>query len=241
MQPVRIEGPLNGRSPPEIALIVDTETPYWPRGIITREWLGASAALASYRPRFNLPKSRLIPWRSEAEASDLLRVTLYPGHFCGSYSIHAVGFEPGTWYSFDWIPTDRVRLCDSYLDIVELINFLRWLRGLDLWLSMRRRLKMRPNWGKVDGSRLNFGRIFFPRHINFHVNRFQSQNRWLKIYSLYFYRILIGIIYNIEAKCPIVDITMLKKIDNTGNVDCTQVIRALTKEVTKMISVQLKS
>lgn len=116
---------------------------------------------------------------------------VYPGHFCGSYSIHAAGFEPGTWYSLDWIPTDRVRLCDSYLDIVGLINFLRWLRGLDLWLSMRRRLKMRPKLGEGGWIEIKFRKDFFPRHVNFHVNRFQSQNRWLKIYSLYFYRILI--------------------------------------------------
>lgn len=50
-------------------------------------------------------------------------------------------------------------------------------------------------------------------------------------------------ICNIEAKCSIIDITTLKKIDSTGNtVDCAQVIRALTKEIiTKIISAQLKS
>lgn len=125
----------------EIGLIVDTETPLLVR-IITREWLGASAALASYRlgSRVCLPKSHLIPWRPSLLTFFFFLLRVY---VCTCRDILRIILDPRrglwTWNVFARLDTDdrRVRLCDSYLDIVGLINFLRWLRGLDLWLSMR--------------------------------------------------------------------------------------------------------
>lgn len=100
---------------------------------------------------------------------------------------------------------------------------------------------MRPNWGKVDGSRLNFARIFFP------VLLISTPLSIPKLMIKNLFVVLLSYINHLsfttsKRNIPLLILQALKKIDNTnGTVDCTEVIRALTKEITKMISVQLKS